>query len=241
MDHAEAEMGDVGRRDHPLRFQRDRVERDAVEEADAAAEEDRHDVHLHDIEQTGPQVLLSRLAAAGDEDVLVTRGRARLLERRLDALGDEDEVGSALHRLGLARVMREHEDRAAERRLVAPPAVGPRIVLPGASAAAEHLAAHHDGAGRRDAFGHDLVVAVRLAAGHAVVLAEGFEPEDPFVQPLAANAERLLERRAGPGHETVERHRDIQPDLRHRQPLFFSRWQTRRRPARELIGATVSA
>ena len=43
----EAEMGDAGRRpDHPLRFQRRRVGRDAVEEAHAGAEEDRHQVDL---------------------------------------------------------------------------------------------------------------------------------------------------------------------------------------------------
>ena len=45
--------------------------------------------------------------------------------------------------------------------------------------------------------------------------APGRKPERPLVELHPACAERILERRAGPGHESVERHRDVGEHLRH--------------------------
>ena len=71
------------------------------------------------------------VAGATAETHVGAAGRgARLLERRLDAVGHEVERRAALHLDRLARVVREHEHRVVVRRLVTPPAVpaGPRRV-----------------------------------------------------------------------------------------------------------------
>ena len=126
-------MGDTGRcGDHPLRFQRNRVGRDAVEEAHAGAEEDGNQVDLDLVEQAGAQVLLSHLASTRDQHVLLACDGTRLSQRLVDAAGDEVERRAGARDDLLARVMREDEDRHLEGRLVAPPAACVRIVPPGA-------------------------------------------------------------------------------------------------------------
>jgi hypothetical protein len=129
-------MGDGGRLDHPRRLELDRP-LETVEEADAVAQEHRNDVQLKLVEQPRPQVLLGDARAARERDVLVAGGRPGLVERGLDALRDERERRASLLDLRLAGVMSEDEDRNAERRLVAPPAVRPRVVLPRALPAAD--------------------------------------------------------------------------------------------------------
>ena len=62
---------------------------DAVEQRDAAAEEDGGEVDLQLVEQPGRERLLHDVRAAGHEHVLLARRRARLLDRGLDAVGDE--------------------------------------------------------------------------------------------------------------------------------------------------------
>src|ERR671922_1958809 len=109
--------------------------------------------------------------------------------------------------------MRYDEHGPAEGRLVAPPAVRFRIVVPGALAAAEHPPAHDKGArpllGRAD----DLVVRVRVAAFESVLASPALEPDDPLMQLLTALAERLVQGRVRPGDEAVERHRDVEKGL----------------------------
>ena len=68
----------------------------AVEQANAAAEEERGDVDLQLVDEAGAEVLLHDVRSAGNGDVPVAGGRASLLQRRLDAVGDEGEGGSAL-------------------------------------------------------------------------------------------------------------------------------------------------
>jgi hypothetical protein len=57
---------------------------------------------------------------------------------------------------------------------------------------------HDDGTGRVDRLAEALGVRVRLSALHAVALAERFQRHGPFVQPLPAFAQRVLEARIGP-------------------------------------------
>ena len=117
---------------------------------------------------------------------------------------DEDERRTALHDLRLASVMGEHEHRHVERGVVAPPAVCPRIVLPGAFTAAEHLSAHHDGAGGVDPFFDDFGVGILLTAFEAVALAPARGRNGPLVQEVAARSQRLLEVRVRPGGEPIQ-------------------------------------
>src|SRR4051812_26948429 len=111
---------------------------DVLEEPRAAAEQDRRDVDLHLLDDAGAQVLLRDVGPAADRDVLVAGRLARLRERRLGAVCDERERAAGQDER-LARVVGEDEHRVVEGRLVAPPAVRLRIVLPRARAAAEHL------------------------------------------------------------------------------------------------------
>jgi hypothetical protein len=67
-----------------------------LEQPDAAAEEHGGDMDLNLVEQPGLEVLLSDVRATGHRDVLVARGRPRLLERGFDAVADEGERRSSL-------------------------------------------------------------------------------------------------------------------------------------------------
>ena len=71
----------------------------------------------------GVQVLLDRRRTATEADVGTVGRRERLVERGLDAVGDEVERGAALHLDRRARVVGEHEHRMVVRGIVAPPPV----------------------------------------------------------------------------------------------------------------------
>ena len=188
---------------------------EALEEARSAAEEHRHHVHLELVEHAGVQALLDHARAAGHVDVLAAGGRARVLERRLEPVGDEGEGGTTLLLDGLAGVVGEDEDRSVEGRIVSPPGVRVRVVLPRALAAAEHAPAHDDGADPALHLRDHVVVGSALAAGEAVGLAEALQPEGPLVQELAARAERMLQARVRPRDEAVEGHRDVADESGH--------------------------
>src|SRR6266566_2512413 len=96
----------------------------------------------------------------------------------------------------------------------------PWVVLPGGRSAAEHPPAHDDRAGRAERLLDDVVVGIRLATGLAVAPTPRREAVGSLVEPLAALAERLLDRLVRPGDEAVERHRDVQRQLAHRSSQF---------------------
>jgi hypothetical protein len=77
----------------------------AVDQADAGAEQHGRECDGELVDQAGVQVLLDRLAAAGDADVAVAGRRTGLVERALDAVVDEVEARAA-RSLGLAAVRR---------------------------------------------------------------------------------------------------------------------------------------
>src|SRR5512133_3480967 len=220
-------MRDDGRFDHAYELDLRVL---VLEQANSASKQDWSDMDLELVEQPGVEILLRDAGAAGDRDVLVAGARACLLQRRLDAVRDKREGRSPLFRHGLARVLRENEDGVMERRVVAPPGVAVGIVLPGALAAAEHPAAHDRGADAADVLRNDLGVPVVLAALHAVLLAPRTRFEHPLVQPLAVGAEWLLERLIRAGDVSIQGHRDVENDLRHRSSSFA---RSRVRPGRE--------
>jgi hypothetical protein len=183
---------------------------EVLEQPHAAAQEQGDHVYLELVEQPGPEVLLGDVRAAAHLHVPVAGRILGLLERRLDALGDEGEGGPSLLGHGLPRMVCEDEDRVVEGRVVPPPAVRVRVVLPRPLPAAEHPPPHHRGAGAAGRFLDELRVPAGLASREAVALAEGLEPECPLVEPLAALAERLIEGLVRPGDEAVQRHRDFE-------------------------------
>jgi hypothetical protein len=172
------------------------------------------------------------------------RCRPRLLECRLDPVGDEGERRTALHRHGLAGVPRQHEHRMVEGRVLSPPAVCVWIVGPRALTAAVHPPTHDRRRRVADRFLDEVRVHVRLTVRETVSLAEGLGRERPLVQPTAALPKRLLERGVRSSDETVERHRDIEGQLSHRASAVVGdrragahcgHPQARRRRARKLI------
>ena len=68
-----------------------------VEQPLAAAEEHGHDRDVQLVDQARVQVLLDRRRTPTEADVGTVGGRERLVQRGLDAVGDEVERGAALH------------------------------------------------------------------------------------------------------------------------------------------------
>src|SRR6185437_4459002 len=108
----------------------------------------------------------------------------------------------------------EDENGVMERRIVSPPAL-PRLV-PRSRAAAEHVPAHDGRTGVAEDVLGERGARVDLAAFLAVALAERLERDQPVVELLAADPERLLWRLVRTGDEAVDRHRDVQLQLVHR-------------------------
>lgn len=72
---------------------------------------ERHGVQPQLVDQARGEILVDGARAAMDRDIAVSGNVARLRRRRLDTVGDEVERGAAVHRLRVARVVGEHEDR----------------------------------------------------------------------------------------------------------------------------------
>src|ERR1700754_3766774 len=208
-------MGDTGRLDGPdLLESHIRVE--VVEEARTATEQHRNDVQLELVQQSRCQVLLSDVAAAPQHDVLAAGGLLCLLERGLDSVGDEVERGPSLHLHRITRVMGEDEHGVVVGRVVTPPA-RPLLVAPGTTTdGAEHVPAHHPGADVLDRLLEYRCALVHLAPLLTVGSAKGSQRNHPVVEPLATLAERVLLALVRAGHETVQRDRDVTPELAHR-------------------------
>jgi hypothetical protein len=104
-----------------------------------------------------------------------------------------------------------------------PPAVCVDVICPGSLPAAEHSPANDDGTGRAEPFCNDLVVdRLGVAAREPVGLAPAREAKGPFVQLLAAFAQRFLEGLVRPSDETVERHRDVELEFCRAQVSLLS-------------------
>src|SRR5215218_847078 len=103
-------MGDIRARRGAGRLDLERLGPEALEEAGAPSEQDRGDVKTQLVQLPGLQRLLDDARTAADGDVLFAGRRPSLLERGLDAVGDERERGSALLLERLAGVMRDDED-----------------------------------------------------------------------------------------------------------------------------------
>ena len=101
----------------------------SIEEPNAGAEEDRHEIEPDLVDEARGESLAGDGRPAGDSDVAAGRRLLRLRDRGLDAVGDERERRPALALERWARVMGDDEDRKVERRILAPPTV-PRIVVP---------------------------------------------------------------------------------------------------------------
>src|SRR5476649_1067003 len=105
----------------------------------------------------------------------------------MDAIGHEVERRTALHLDGIARVVREYEDRHVIRRLITPPAL-PRLVGPGPADGAEHVASQDPRAYIGKASRREVFVDSYVSAAASVHLLEGLSREEPLHQRRAADA-----------------------------------------------------
>jgi hypothetical protein len=172
----------------------------------APPEHDRGQSEMQLVDQPGAKILTYRLDAATDLHVAALRGELRLLQRRLDTVGHEDEGGAAFHFDWIARMVRQHEGRRVIGRIVAPPAL-PILVRAGTADRPEHIAAKDERAEpvhRTMCVG--LIDAVRAAVltGHCP---EHTRTEHPLVQFQPALAERIFKTLLKPCSESVERDR----------------------------------
>src|SRR5919112_2455391 len=87
---AERKMCDPRALDHPRALQLDRPPTQVLEQPDAVPEQDGHQVNVYLVEKAGPDALLHDARGAYG-DVLLARGRSRLLYGALDAVRDERE------------------------------------------------------------------------------------------------------------------------------------------------------
>ena len=137
-----------------------------VEEPLAAAEQDGHDHQVHVVDQASAEILLNGGSATADPDVVSVGGVERLLERRLDAVMNEIERGTALHRDGRTWVVGKHEHGVVEGRVV-PPLACPLVAGPWSTDRSEHVAPHDGGADAFVALCDEVVVEALVAAVHA--------------------------------------------------------------------------
>src|SRR5262249_56610094 len=82
------------------------------------------------VDKPGATIWPHRLDAPADLHVATVGGALRLIQRRLDTPGHEDEGGAAFHLDRIARMVRQHEGRRVIGRIAAPPAL-PALVRPG--------------------------------------------------------------------------------------------------------------
>src|SRR3712207_1135507 len=87
---AERKMCDPRALDHPRALQLDRPRTQVLEQPNAVPEQDGHQVNVYLVEEPGPDALLHDARGAYG-DVLLARGRFRLLYGALDTIRDERE------------------------------------------------------------------------------------------------------------------------------------------------------
>src|SRR5258708_35192729 len=93
------------------------------------------------VAQARLEILLGHICSARERDVLSASRLPSLVERRLDAVGNEVECRAALQRKWLAGAPCEHEHRMVKRGVVAPPAPPRLVPIPPARLAAGHAPA----------------------------------------------------------------------------------------------------
>src|SRR5580658_3301820 len=183
-------MGSPGARnmlDAPVAKRR-RIE--AAKKIFARSQQARRDGQVHLVNQFRPQVLLNGGDTAAKPNVLSFGGFRRLLKRGVNTIRDEVERRPARHGKRFAWMVRQHENRAMVRRVIAPPTF-PVLVRPGASDRPEHVSPDDPGAHIvKPALG-ECVVDAHLATVLTMHFSERDGREKPFVKSKAAYPKRV--------------------------------------------------
>ena len=152
-------MGCIFSGDGPRGCESQLVEIDSGKQMFSFAQQDRRHGQMHFVDQASDQKLPNDGWATANADVFAFGRLFRLLESRLQSIGDEVKGGAAFHRERRARVMREHKNGSVVRRIIAPPSF-PGIVFrrPGTSNRAEHIPAQDPGADIFERLGGKIVI-----------------------------------------------------------------------------------
>lgn len=213
--HAVFEVGNTRTGERAERLEAHVAQVEMVEKPLATPEQERDNVELQFLEQSGCQVLLDDAGAAAKHHVLAAGRLARPRERRLDPFGHEVKRGATVHDQRLARMVSEDEDRVMERRLVTPPPF-PRIRGPRSALRTKHIAAHDRRPSVLERLAQHVVVDAGLAAARiAVQRPKGFEGKHPLVEPGPALTKRVLQALIRPGDIAVERRGDLASESAH--------------------------
>ena len=94
---------------------------EVAKDAFAAADEDWRGDEVHLVDEAGAKILLDGGGASAEANIFAVGGGDGLLERAMNAVGDEVEGGASFHGERRAGVMGEDEDGHVVGRIVAPP------------------------------------------------------------------------------------------------------------------------
>src|SRR5215208_5037626 len=145
------------------------------------------------------------MRTAGNIDILLARGRFRLLQGALDAVGDEGERRSALLDQRVSVFMGKHEYRHAKGGIISP---RPLSLV-------EHPPAHHHSPRGSESLAKFLVVCVGLSAAEALNLAEGGQIEHPLLDKHTPIAQRVSCPSVRPRDVSVYCHRHVRGNYSH--------------------------
>jgi hypothetical protein len=182
------------------------------------AEEYRCYRQVHFVDTSCDQILTNYGHAAADSHFLALRRLFRFLQSRLQSISDEVERGTAFHREGRPRVMREHKHGRMVRRIVAPPPF-PGIVFPRTPNRPEHIPAQDPGADILERQSGKIVVDARSPAALTVHLLKYLGVKKPVVELSPADSERILQVLPGPSPKPIDRNRKRTDfNVAHRNP-----------------------
>src|SRR5262249_25345623 len=168
------------------------------------------------VDQASLQILLNGRDSAAYAHVATARRGLCLLKCRVNAVGDEPELGPTCHRHRRPRMMREHKHRSVVGGLVAPPSL-PALIRPGAADGTKHVATEDPSTDAGKAELRHVVVDAGLAVAVAIHPLEHARGMKPAHDVRSADPERmfdtLIRPRAVPVHGNPEtQHTNLRHD-----------------------------
>jgi len=188
---------------------------DTVEERFSSAKGDRSKSKVDFVHVAGLNVLPYSLSTAANLDILCARRFARLLQRKLNAIGNKVKCRSAQHLDRWTWIMRQDESWRVIRRVVPPPTF-PLIARPFPTNGSEHVATENEGAETFHCPFRELVVEACFSTLFSLHPTKCPRREKPLEEFLAMQAKRMIQALIDSRSETIER--DTEPrnfHLRH--------------------------
>jgi 2,7-dihydroxy-5-methyl-1-naphthoate 7-O-methyltransferase len=205
---AEGHVGDAAGADDRLHLEAVLQALQAVPEALAAPEEDRHDDDVHVVDEVHVKELTHHRHAASDAHVQPASGVPGEFERPTRHRVDEVEGGAARQLDRRPGVVGEHVHGGMERRFRSPPPL-PLLICPLASLRPELVAAHDLGPDAGSPLPRERVVDAGASAGLAVHLMERAGSEEPAHQPVRRVPEGRLQALLSAGAVAVQRDSEV--------------------------------